>query len=52
MICLPSNLNVGISMVDEPVAMTIAFVASMVSFVPSALLDLERVRAGDASRCP
>ncbi len=38
MICLPSNLKLGISIVDEPVAITIALVASIVSVVPSRVL--------------
>ena len=42
MICLPSNLKVGISIVDEPVAMTIAFVASIVSMRAFARLHLDR----------
>ena len=33
--CLPSNLNVGISIVDAPVASTMPFVASTVSVPPS-----------------
>ncbi len=35
MICLPSNLKLGISMVVAPLAMTIALVAWMTSVVPS-----------------
>ena len=35
MICLPSNLNAGSSMVELPVARTMAFDASMVSVPPS-----------------
>ena len=48
MICLPSNLKVGSSIVDEPVAMTMAFVASIVSVAALAVFTLDRLRAGDA----
>ena len=37
---LPSNLKLGISIVDEPVATTMALVASIVSVVPSRVLTV------------
>ena len=45
MICLPSNLKLGISMVVAPVAMTMPLVASMISVVPSRVFTRDRLRA-------